>query len=293
MIICLLAFYLFGCKTSNTPSTPDWAQGGEGFPKKLYIGHEELMKRAAMEANRQLQSDFYNTQNMDKTGVEIVNPLTLGSYAADFPDKINEKLFAIYCGHYGLDPVSQKEKCKKLAYDGHYMDIHMLRKFTGSGKEAKLSSALSSCNDAQGRIKAATLKAHTYWREGDLHLTQFFLGLASHTIQDSFCPAHVYRSGADGRTLEDLCFYVEGLSAKDAASCKHKINYEFRDIVWQHWFFSSKLKKEAQYSVDATAAYLVGFAKMVQGGGSMQGFLDDFFHKGSGDGYLNCQTVKN
>lgn len=86
-------------------------------------------------------------------------------------------------------------------------------------------------------------------------LAEFWIGVALHTIQDSFSPAHVKRDAAnDFKNITNICTYGDqGPGILDIPTCHHA-TIDLEDVVFQTP--GGPLRPEAEAAVLASQDYL-------------------------------------
>ncbi len=222
------------------------ASGAYGFtvaPKiGVLSGHEEITRQAIVWSKDillsipELDTDHFRQAVRDMTDLEAdflfglvgrnsTNPIVRGNYATDNPIHPDEprahweaslsEFFGVPVDNWHTDPRTQAP--------------HALRKTLGEGEHPGLGlvePAKDSCYATRDTIFKLTSEAARIWRnllsaEIDPHalenrpefLTElrrkalFFMGSATHVIQDSFSPAHTFRDDSGNNDLMDVCFY--------------------------------------------------------------------------------------
>ncbi len=252
--MCKLFIVFIGLLVANTAS---------GFTTDKIIGHEELMHFAITQANAALEQDGvtafrYPPADADTRGIDSKNPLVRGNLASDKAEQITEISLGEF---YGIP------KGEHLGYSGMHMDIHALRNYRWEGTKWIVEDAKTSCLGGHARIQRATATALAAW-DTDEARALFFVGHATHTLQDSFSRAHTRRS-ADERDLVQICTW----EASAAGVCEHrnlwKQDFDPNDVIWSNWLFCPYFKREraclkpgAEASVDVTAGFLVLVAEL-------------------------------
>jgi len=150
---------------------------------------------------------------------------------------------------------------------------------------------------ARERIIVATEQAMLSYQNGDMNRFFYWIGHASHNVEDSFSPAHARRSGSQYKTLTDVCIYdmtVPGV-------CTHA-KIDTGDLIWStSWacvFTTARnyecLKPEAQGAVRATAGYFRTVANIVKNGSDVRSALNAYFENSTDqyNGYHKCGSLR-
>ena len=198
------------------------------------------------------------------------------------------------------------------AYDSCKKSLNAITTFTKRAKESwnegRRLTVLADQRDAQ-----ATSNDNQYYHEDafkkrveamkNFEVMYFFIGIASHAVEDSFAPAHARRwttyppkPGEDLRNIKDICYYYKDttlLTPEDRKSCSHAVGLEPKDNLKNNAAFST-------LAVQATAAYLTGLGEVLLSEvatgqpGDVDGFLNKFFLDPSRDGFgdLNCEPLR-
>jgi hypothetical protein len=95
--------------------------------------------------------------------------------------------------HYGADTFNS----------GSMQHLHFNRDWVSQSSMRWVQSARDTCVQARERIIAATTRAINQWRSNRREQAAYWLGHATHTIQDSFARAHTMRDG--GWRLQNVC----------------------------------------------------------------------------------------
>jgi hypothetical protein len=222
------------------------------FNSDVIVGHEDITRFAIDYANAELErrgdSFRFPQERFGVRGRNSGNPLVRGNWASDAAEKVLEVSLHEF---YGIpdDDV--------LAEDGAFMDIHTLRNYRyRADGTLEVASARQTCLDAQARVVAAVNEALRSWGTDD-YRALFFLGHATHTIQDSYSKAHTRRT-SDFRLFLDICTWAVSVDGV----CQHQdwLGTEFdpNDYIWKNpitcpvtrrW---DCLKPEAQAAAVAT-----------------------------------------
>jgi hypothetical protein len=249
-VLCLGACsVLAGCGTDDASSQEQYWTGGMG-PLR---GHEEILRYGIEMANAQIATtlgvqNFYPVMPAGESCSSPTNPLTQGNCATDSP---TEELIA----YYGVSKSAWQT-------DGTIMDLHFLRNHLST---TQVVSAYEGCVTSTDQILEASYNGVALWRDGWSSEGLFWLGHATHTVQDSFSPAHASRSGAGLYALTDVCTY--GIELRGV--CYHS-KVSTGDRVWGgslgcQWNPFNRtfncLIPEAQQAALATAGYLVAMAE--------------------------------
>jgi hypothetical protein len=174
--------------------------------------------------------------------------------------------------------------------------LHFLRNHYGT---SGVIPARSTCVLSRERIIGATVRAMDSYRAGSPGWGMYWLGHATHIIQDSFSAAHTRRTGSALRSLVDICSYDREV----AGVCYHGM-VDIRDRVWRDtlgcqlnpWDRSySCLTTEAQRASLATAGYLRQVARYMEGGyrDDLTALLNAYFDRADDDytGYHDCRSL--
>ena len=272
-----------------------------------------------------LKGGFYPVDDLKNSTLFTSNRVQLGNVAADYPYRLNmpgtskSALFRFYAKVWNeqLGVELADSTYEHFNPNGLGMSVHFLRAYqeTGGTPPIKLDPARLSCDKAVGLIKKFTDSAWKEWQRGNnaadksealraYELMYFSLGVAAHTIEDSFSPAHTQRSAADPRVIEDLCYYYDNnlLPPSAAGACVHLYGYNAdpRDSI--HFKGNDKYPSTAvpaRLAAMAAQAYLTSFGELALDEfsgvrsrtleGSMQEFLVS--GRGAGQGYFDCSTL--
>ncbi|MFA6584207.1 MAG: hypothetical protein WCS77_07915 [Elusimicrobiaceae bacterium] len=273
---------------------------------------------------QELAGGFYPEKHLDDGTGRTLNRLQQGNTAADWPVKLSigaDFLRNAYCRFQSrqLGVTLTSEECNKLPNIGIGMTVHFTREYKEIPNRAPaLMSAGDSCRKSVATVRALTKQAFAYWKHArtnknnialemrEYELMYFFLGVASHAIEDSFAPAHMQRDIRNPKTITDVCYYYDNniLPPTRARACAHALGAgnERRDSIYftgDTEFPQSNLAYRS-LATQAAQAYLTGFANValdtVNGTNpSMDAFLDKFLLTGTepGMGYFNCATLTN
>ncbi len=264
-ILLFLLFFLSSCglRQVEAESEPKWLTGAG--PAR---GHEDLTRIAVDRANNTLQNLLgykpYPSIAKGVAGLDTGHPMVKGNYETDFP---TTKMYQFHGMPSSVD----------WHNDGRLQHLHSLRDYpdrTPLGLRA-------SCLAVRSSIVRAAHKAMGAFGEGDRDSGLYWLGHATHIIQDSFSPAHTPRTGEGRRVITDLCVY--GLEWPGI--CKHE-TVDLRDHVWRSTFACqfdpnnrnhACLKSEAQDAVHATTAFLINAGEAIFAGNPFDDLLQGFF----------------
>ena len=272
-----------------------------------------------------LKGGFYQIEDLKDSTLLTSNRIQLGNVAADYPYRLNmpgtskSELFNCYTRVWSelLGVELAESTYENFNPSGMGMPVHFLRGYqeTGRTPPIKLNSARLSCEKAVNLIGKFTENAWKEWLRGNsaadrsealraYELMYFSLGVAAHTIEDSFSPAHTQRSVADPRVIEDLCYYYDNTLMPPAAAgaCVHLygFNADPRDSI--HFKGNDKYPGTAvpaQLAAQAAQAYLTSFGELALGefSGSrsrpLAGMMEEFLVSGRyvGQGYFDCSTL--
>jgi hypothetical protein len=249
-------------------------------------GHEDLLRFGIEFANSLLNSDFGIASYFEAVpyGEECDSSHTMlhGNCVTDSPD-------SIMTTYYGVSSTAWQ-------FDGTIMDLHFLRDYYLKS----VYSAKTSCVKSRDRVINATSIAMQKWQAGDRAGAEYWVGHATHIIQDSFSAAHTARTGTLLRTLTDVCTF--GRKVKNV--CYHEL-IDSDDRIWNDSLLCQLdpnnrewecLTPQAQSAAYATGGYLRLIGRHVQGGfaGDLPTKLNTYFDTISDGytGYHNCGTLK-
>ncbi|MCX5790746.1 MAG: hypothetical protein NTY45_00775 [Elusimicrobia bacterium] len=328
--------YIFDSHTVLTRSAAEGANGAlrgtqsaaiEAWLKELNQkpAADGLVPKDLVLDMKTLKGGFYQTDEIKYSTLLTSNRLQLGNVAADYPQRLTipgtskSALFRFYSQVWNeqLGVELAESTYEHFNPNGLGMSVHFLRAYTDTGgtPPVKLDSARLSCDKAVSLIEKFTESAWKEWLRGTnaadksealraYELMYFALGVAAHTIEDSFSPAHTQRSVADPRVIEDLCYYYDNalLPPAEAKACVHLFgfNADPRDSI--HFKGDDKYPGTAvpaRLAAMAAQAYLTSFGELAldefSGGrartlaGAMQEFL--VTGRNVGQGYFDCSTL--
>jgi hypothetical protein len=251
-------------------------------------GHEDVLRFGTDFANDLLTGEvgtygFYPRIYSGEDCVTSTNPLVLGNGATDFPDDVIAAFYRADPDHWHDSPTLQ--------------DLHFLRNWVGADG---VETPREACVGAQQRVIEATRKAGEAWRSGWTTDAYYWIGHATHILQDSFATPHTLRMGAYLRTLVDVCTYDRELPGV----CYHS-TVATGDRVWETTFsceFSPDdrswdcLTPEAQDAALATTGYLLVVGRWLNAGavGDVGPRLETWFTGPAVDiytGYFSCEWL--
>ena len=231
-------------------------------------GHEDLTRLGVDRANDALESRLgyrpYPSVAKGVAGVDTGNFMVKGNYESDFP---SNKMYEFHDVSSSVD----------WHNDGRLQHIHSLRDYP-DGTPLGLRLA---CESTRRNIIRAAQQALESFQAGQTEDGRYWLGHATHVIQDSFSHAHASRAGDGRHTIVDLCVY--GTDAPGI--CKHEA-VDMRDRIWKTSLACqtdpnnrglSCMKSEAQDAVSATAAFLVNAGEAIFTGGVLDTSLQEYF----------------
>jgi hypothetical protein len=256
--------------------------------------------------------EFYSEQNLNEPGSISAHPIIWGNLSVDIPattrgitiaraiaqpnrDTSAEEITPLnrwLCDHYGLvdnskaniDPAVRPRisECDAMPNRGEYQDAHFVRRWQGSDAST-LETGYQACKGAQDRIKNATMAAIKSWNNHTLDqqsfkrrynrfLSQYFLGIAAHTVQDAFSGAHVLRRDDNLKVISKICHYNEEITKKNQLPdiCRHGHPFDPRDIIW----------KGHQIGIFTPTRYITGYISRLHG--SLEGDLKNVTEEGQG-----------
>lgn len=206
------------------------------FVGSTYSGHEEITRQAlnriAKKINQKKVTSFFDLADLSFDlhpeprglfGYKSKNLVIHGNFASDFPKQTSVLSLSDFWGIRRISDFDNPE----------YQVMHFLRNYKNS---FTLESAKSTCLTARKNIKYATQEALKAWAQNDKSKALFLIGHATHTIQDSFSPAHTIRGGAETNfNLQNVCYFGNtmllkiGINAADV--CYHSAP-DSRDTIW-------------------------------------------------------------
>lgn len=202
-----------------------------GFAAGRTSGHEEITRQALNRLERSLPAagldaadfapEFLGARAADPFGTrgfDVDNQIIQGNYATDFPEAL-VKVFDIAAWH--------GEVLAGWTTNPNVQVLHFLQNRRPDGA---LVAQEETCNAAREKIARTTREGVRLWRAGGRRLALFLFGHATHTIQDSFSPAHTIRADKDhNHDLLKICYY--GYAAGGGDSCYH-LPVDPRDGIW-------------------------------------------------------------
>lgn len=251
-------------------------------------GHEDVLRFGIDYANALIAAEtgatgFYPSVASGDSCSGTTHPVLLGNCATDSPD-------TTMTSYYGVSPSSWQTA-------PYLQELHFLRNYEGS---KGVEGANAACQGARSWIINATLLAMDAWQAGDRDQASYWLGHATHMVQDSFSAAHASRTGTLLRTITDVCSY----GRKVNGVCYHAL-LDTRDRVWRStWSCQldptnrswSCLTPQAQSAALATAGYLRVVARHVRSGFStdLLSAMNTYFDGGAVDAYtsyFHCEQL--
>ena len=202
-----------------------------GFVAGRTSGHEEITRQALNRLEQSLLAagsatafapEFLGARGASPFGTkgfDVDNKIIQGNYATDFPDML-AKVFDLAKWH-GLVPDGWTNNPNAQV-------LHFLQNRRPDGAWVPQQE---SCNAGREMIAKITQEGVRLWRSGDRPLALFFFGHATHTIQDSFAPAHTIRADKDhNHNVLKICYYGQ-VDTTNADSCYH-LPVDPRDGIW-------------------------------------------------------------
>jgi hypothetical protein len=203
-----------------------------GFYAGRTSGHEEITRQAMNRLEEILKANqvdlkaaapkflgdrdaaFFGTK-----GFISQNKVIQGNYATDWPDQL--------LSQFNL-PKWHKEPLEGWQNNPNMQILHFLQNIKSDNT---LVSQKESCLIAREKILKATREGVIQWIAGKKSKALFMFGHATHTIQDSFSPAHTVRGPSDrNNDVLRICYYGSAQST-DPGDCYHKI-VDARDGIW-------------------------------------------------------------
>lgn len=210
------------------------------FVGSTYSGHEEITRQALNNVAKKIKEsdagfDLFNLNDLKFDlapeakglfGYKSKNMVIHGNFSTDFPDQTNVMSLAEFWKFKNFSDFENPET----------QMLHFLKNYKDP---VTLESARATCLRSRGAIKRVTLAALTAWEAGDKTRALFLVGHATHTIQDSFSPAHTRRAGAENNNdLINICYYGVAMNKRMDHSrmgpkdlCYHN-SPDSRDAVW-------------------------------------------------------------
>ena len=258
---------------------------GGFFSSGLFGSHSDLTRFAIPMANDSIYQRFgvrpYPTFSMGASLKNSSNPILLGNGYTDVP---SEEIRQFYNAPKWVD-----------WDDGdNLQSIHALRDY----KSGYLDSTYETCEKIKVNIKNASKKALELWSAGDTYRAFYYLGTATHTIQDSFSPIHNKRDSINGKKMLQTCVYERNI----LGVCNHS-DIADGDYAWHSIpicnFFSHPIrdypcvKKEGKWAVLATAGYLQTMAGTFYEKGNLDKNLEGYFNdrSQSKSGFFDCRDA--
>jgi len=203
-----------------------------GFIAGRTSGHEEITRQAMNRLEESLLASGIDALSFapdllgergpnpfGTKGFSVENKIIQGNYATDFPDAV-AKVFDVAAWH--------GESSAGWTHNPSVQVLHFLQNRRPDGV---LVSQLESCNAGREKIVKSTLEGVRLWRSDNRRLALFLFGHATHTIQDSFSPAHTIRADKNNNhNLLKICHYGHP-ETKSAESCYH-LPLDPRDGIW-------------------------------------------------------------
>lgn len=260
---CVSMLVLTVLKASAFESAPNAFYAGS-----TYSGHEEITRQALNNISKKIKEvDKSNTifdlkeLNFDLApeakglfGYKAKNLVINGNFATDFPKQTSVLSLEDFWKIKNFDAFENPKT----------QSLHFLKNYKTN---LSLESAKTTCEQARSAIKYVTGEALKAWDAGDKTKALFLIGHATHTIQDSFSPAHTQRDGADNNyNLKNVCYFgtemqkhmdTSRMGPKDL--CYHNAP-DSRDAVWnisgeQYKAALSNWSKEKASQCDKGAGY--------------------------------------
>jgi hypothetical protein len=248
-----------------------------------FRGHEDITRMGVDLANTELELELgqrpFPNVLFGLNAVDTDNPLVLGNYQSDFP---TGKMRDFY-----------NAQSADWHNDGGLQQIHSLR----GSENGVYRNNYYSCEAQKRTIRTASYKALEAFRSGDRNEGLYWIGHATHVIQDSFSAAHVKR---EGRRIVEFCSYGKEF----AGTCYH-LSVDARDYVWHQGLGSCTLDPnrrdadclhdEAKWAVEATQGYLRIMGRLMNSPTELDPQLNEYFSNSSfaGQGYFRCEDIPN
>ena len=210
------------------------------FVGSTYSGHEEITRQALNNVSRKIReaepaNPLFDLNDLKFDllpepkglfGYKAKNMVIHGNFSTDFPGQT--KVFSL-ADFWQFKNFSDFENPQTQM-------LHFLKNYKDG---VTLEPARATCYRSRNAIKKVTLAALNAWDAGEKTKALFLIGHATHTIQDSFSPAHTRRAGADNNyDLINICYYGVEMNKKMDHSrmgpkdlCYH-LSPDSRDAVW-------------------------------------------------------------
>lgn len=210
------------------------------YSASTYSGHEEITRQALNNISKKIKetgdrNNIFNLADLNYDllpeprglfGYKSQNMIIHGNFTSDFPEQTTIMSLAKF---WQIPNIAVFENPDAQV-------IHFLRNYKGI---ATVDSAKNTCLTARENIKRVTSEALKFWENGDKTRALFLIGHATHTIQDSFSPAHTIRADErQNNNIMNVCYF--GGSMRDAMRaggvseselCFHE-KPDARDAVW-------------------------------------------------------------
>jgi MYXO-CTERM domain-containing protein len=251
-------------------------------------GHEDILRFGVDFANDLLEEEtgdyeFFPRIMPGEDCVYSTNQLVLGNGATDFPDELLAAFYGVDTDTWHTAPTLQ--------------NLHFLRNYVGTDD---VETAREACVGAEQRVINATRRAGEAWRDWSESEAYYWIGHATHILQDSFASPHTLRMGTGLRTLVDVCTYDREIPGV----CYHS-TVALGDRIWQKTVGCQLnpddrswdcLTPEAQAAAFATTGYLLVVGRWLGAGtmGDISSLLEAWFTGAEVDpysGYLSCASL--
>lgn len=235
--------------------------GGNEEPLR-FIGsyHESILKSAIATTDKILRRNFY------RRGTDSI---IRGNLATDNPDSKMKQYY-----DWSGSSLDWQE-------DHRLQRLHFLR----SNPACKLQSARAACEGARDLIKEVTLTALQRKDTDDFF---YFLGHATHIIQDSFSTGHAKRSTSHLRRIDDVCEFSI-IAPKTGLACHHDIISSGDMPIWTAETLASATNATIGFLV-AVSIHLDNHPNSVP---SAANFLEPYFvvAQNKYTGYFVCDNL--
>ncbi len=247
-------------------------------------GHEDLTRMGVDRANAVLAGEIglrpFPGIAKGVAGVDSENPLVKGNYESDFP---SQRMFDFYQLPSDVD----------WHHHDSIQHVHSLR----DRVDGNYVGSREACERVRAAISAASHEAAEKFALGLNDEGLYWLGHATHILQDSFSPAHTERNGEGLRSISSFCTYGQEV----AGICYHHTT-DLRDRVWRDTLACSLdannrgyscLVPEAQRAVEASGGYLRAVGEAIFRGGDLDEGLERFYtDRSAADlGYFSCEEL--
>ena len=213
----------------------------------LRSGHEEITRQAMNLARSQIPADWLDLVKDAKGFLADLDPIEDGTDGGTTSNIVIRANFLTDVPELtkASDPISIKTYWH-IRTDIDYQtnpEIQLMHFLRNHRPDGTLMTSRTTCINAREIIRHITIQAAKAWKAHEIEKALFWLGHATHVIQDSFSAAHTQR---DWRTpdernsnLKEICYFSKA-QYKILANAKQLDKYcyhndpDLRDIVYIH-----------------------------------------------------------